>query len=138
MDSIVAVVDEDVILQSEMQERIDTLKAQITDASQLPPDDILREQIVERLIVESLQLQMAERAGVRINDEEINEALQGIAEQNRMSVAQFRAAIEKDGISYASIASPDRARDDDCPRSARHDAQSHRNLGTRDQKFSGL
>ena len=57
MDSIVAVVDEDVILQSEMQERIDTLKAQITDASQLPPDDILREQIVERLIVESLQLQ---------------------------------------------------------------------------------
>lgn len=103
MDSIVAVVDEDVILQSEMQERIDTLKAQITDASQLPPDDILREQIVERLIVESLQLQMAERAGVRINDEEINEALQGIAEQNRMSVAQFRAAIEKDGISYASM-----------------------------------
>ena len=103
MDSIVAVVDEDVILQSEMQERIDTLKAQITDASQLPPDDILRQQIVERLIVESLQLQMADRAGVRISDEEINEALQGVAEQNKMSVAQFRAAIEKDGISYASM-----------------------------------
>ena len=103
MDSIVAVVDEDVILQSEMQERIDTLKAQITDASQLPPDDVLRQQIVERLIVESLQLQMADRAGVRISDEEINEALQGVAEQNRMSVAQFRAAIEKDGISYASM-----------------------------------
>ena len=103
MDSIVAVVDEDVILQSEMQERIDTLKAQITDASQLPPDDVLRQQIVERLIVESLQLQMADRAGVRISDEEINEALQGVAEQNKMSVAQFRAAIEKDGISYASM-----------------------------------
>jgi peptidyl-prolyl cis-trans isomerase SurA len=103
IDSIVAVVDEDVILRSEMQERIDTLKAQMTDTSQLPPEDVLRKQVVERLIVESLQLQMAERAGVRINDEEINEALRGIAEQNKMSLAQFRAAIEQDGIAYASM-----------------------------------
>ena len=103
MDKIVAVVDEDVILESEMLERIKTLKAQMAETSQLPPEDVLRKQVVERLIVESLQLQMADRAGVRINDEELTEALQAIAAQNNMNLAQFRMAIEKDGIAYADM-----------------------------------
>ena len=103
MDRIVAVVDEDVILESELLERINTLKAQLTQPNQLPADEVLRKQIIERLIVESLQLQMAQRVGVRISDEELNEALQAIAEQNKMTLAQFRAVLEKDGIAYGDM-----------------------------------
>ena len=80
MDKIIAVVDEDVIMQSELDSRKQAIKSQLTGAGQQPPpEDILNSQIVERLIVESLQLQMAERAGVRISDEELNDAMNRIA-----------------------------------------------------------
>jgi peptidyl-prolyl cis-trans isomerase SurA len=102
-DKIVAVVDEDVILESELEERIKSLRLQQQGNAALPSDDILRPQVLDRLVVESLQLQMADRAGVRIGDEEVNEALQGVAAQNQMSLGQFRAAIESDGVSYADV-----------------------------------
>lgn len=102
LDGIVAIVDEDVILRSELEERMRAVKAQVQNSSQanIPPDDVLRDQIIERLIVESLQLQMAERAGVRIGDEELNEAMRSIAAQNNLSLDEFRQAIQADGISY--------------------------------------
>lgn len=105
LDRIIAVVDEDVVLDSELQQRLHAVKAQLRASSdgQLPSDEILRKQIVEHLVVESLQLQMAQRAGVRISDDELNEALQGIAAQNQMSLSQFQRAIEADGISYLQM-----------------------------------
>lgn len=105
LDKIAAVVDEDVVLQSEVEQRLQAVKAQLqsTPRGQLPPEDVLRKQILERLIVESLQLQMAERAGVRISDEELNEAMRRIAAQNQMTLEQFRRAIEADGISYVEM-----------------------------------
>ncbi|MEX1237785.1 MAG: peptidylprolyl isomerase [Pseudomonadales bacterium] len=105
LDRIIAIVDEDVVLESEMQQRMQAVKAQLRASSsgQVPPDDVLRKQIIEHLVVESLQLQMAERAGVRISDDELNEALQGIAAQNQMSLSQFQRAIEADGISYPQL-----------------------------------
>jgi peptidyl-prolyl cis-trans isomerase SurA len=102
-DKIVAVVDEDVILESELDERIKSLRLQQQGGGELPPDETLKPQVLDRLIVESLQLQMADRAGVRIGDEEVNEALQGVAAQNQMSLSQFRTAIEADGVSYAEV-----------------------------------
>jgi peptidyl-prolyl cis-trans isomerase SurA len=102
-DKIVAVVDEDVILESELEERIKSLRLQQQGGGELPSDDILRPQVLDRLVIESLQLQMADRAGVRIGDEEVNEALKGVAAQNQMSLGQFRAAIENDGVSYAEV-----------------------------------
>lgn len=105
LDKIVAVVDEDVVLQSEFDERMRGVKAQLENAprGQVPPDDVLKEQIINRLVVESLQLQMAERAGVRISDEELNEAMRGVAQQNGMTLPQFQQAIEQDGISYIEM-----------------------------------
>lgn len=105
LDRIIAIVDEDVVLESELQQRLHAVKAQLRASSdgQLPSDEILRKQIIEHLVVESLQLQMAERAGVRISDDELNEALQGIAAQNQMSLSQFQRAIEADGISYLQM-----------------------------------
>lgn len=105
LDKIAAVVDDDVVLQSEVEQRLQAVKAQLqsTPRGQVPPEDVLEKQILERLIVESLQLQMAERAGVRISDEELNEAMRRIAAQNQMTLEQFRRAIEADGISYVEM-----------------------------------
>ena len=103
LDEIAAIVDDDVITVSEVKERAEAIYAQAKDPSQLPPDEILTEQIVERLIVESLQLQMARRAGVRISDAELNEAMTRIAGQNQLSLAQFREALASDGISYEGM-----------------------------------
>lgn len=105
LDKVIAIVDDDVVLQSELEQRMNAVKAQLANAprDQVPPDDVLEEQIIERLVVESLQLQMADRAGVRINDEELNEAMRGIASQNDMTLPQFQRAIEADGISYIEM-----------------------------------
>lgn len=103
LDEIAAIVDDDVITVSEVKERAKAIYAQAKDPSQLPGDEVLTEQIVERLIVESLQLQMARRAGVRISDVELNEAMTRIAGQNQLSLAQFREALAGDGISYEGM-----------------------------------
>ncbi|MGB1343027.1 MAG: peptidylprolyl isomerase [Pseudomonadales bacterium] len=103
LDEIAAIVDDDVITVSEVKERAKAIYAQAKDPSQLPSDEVLTEQIVERLIVESLQLQMARRAGVRISDVELNEAMTRIAGQNQLSLAQFREALAGDGISYEGM-----------------------------------
>jgi len=100
IDEIAAIVDEDVVTRSEIDNRLKTLKAQAKNPTSLPPDRILREQIVERLIIEKLQLQMARRAGVRVSDAELNDAMRRIAEQNQLTLESFRRALEQDGLSY--------------------------------------
>ena len=105
IDRIAVVVDQDVIMQSEIDERTKAIKAQIAADPQTraPSDDVLREQIIERLILENLQLQTADRAGIRISDDELNEALSGIASQNQMTLTQFRVALANDGVSWAAM-----------------------------------
>jgi len=105
LDRIAAVVDDDVIMQSEVNTRMKAIKAQLARSPQgsPPPDDVLSEQIMERLIVESIQIQMAERGGVKISDGELNRAMQGIAAQNQLTLDQFQRAIEQDGISYVEM-----------------------------------
>ena len=105
LDKIAVVVDEDVIMQSEIEDRLRTIKAQLAAQpnARAPADDVLTEQIIERLILESLQLQVAERAGIRVSDDELNEALSGIAAQNNMDLNQFRQALANDGMSWAQM-----------------------------------
>ena len=103
LDTIVAIVDEDVILKSELDGRLQTITSQLNSRdTPLPDTELLREQVVERLIVESLQLQMAERGGVRISDDELNQTMNSIAAQNNMNLQQFQEALENDGVSYAA------------------------------------
>jgi len=92
-------------MQSEVNTRMRAIKAQLarTPQGSPPPDDVLTEQIMERLVVESIQIQMAERAGVKISDGELNKAMQGIAAQNQLTLDQFQRAIEADGISYVEM-----------------------------------
>ena len=105
LDRIAVVVDEDVITYSEVEERIRAVKSQFSgnEGGTLPPDDIISDQVIERLVVETLQLKMGDRAGVRISDSELNQTLQGIAAQNQLSLSDFRVAIEADGMSYANM-----------------------------------
>lgn len=104
LDEIAVVVDDDVVMESEVEARRRAVVGQLKGQDKrLPPDEIIREQIIERLIVESLQLQMARRAGIRVSDEELNSALSRVAAQNNMSLAQFSLEVEKDGISYLEM-----------------------------------
>ena len=104
MDEIIAVVDEDVITQSELRVRRAALESQFSDSQDdLPPRDVLDRQIVERLVIESLQLQMADRSGIRISDEELNEAMSQIAAQNDLTLEEFSRNIEKEGITYINM-----------------------------------
>ena len=101
LDGIVAVVDDDIVLASELASRLRSVRMQMVQAKVTPPpDDVLLSQLLERLILESLQLQMGERAGVKIDDETLTKAIDGIAKQNKMSLEQFQAVLVNDGMSY--------------------------------------
>ena len=100
IDSIAAIVDDEVIMQSELKERISILKKQ-SQKMRLPPDDVLHEQVLDRLISESIQMQMAERSGMRVSDQQLNQTIENIARQNGMSLKKFKKALEKDGVEYS-------------------------------------
>lgn len=101
IDKVVAIVDNDVVMQSQLDQRVHEVQQTIAKrGGGLPPPGVLDQQVLERLIVENLQLQIGERSGIRITDEELNQAVGTIAQRNNMSVDQFRAALARDGLSY--------------------------------------
>jgi peptidyl-prolyl cis-trans isomerase SurA len=104
LDQVVAIVDDDVVLASELRERLEALAANLQSRGmEMPPEDVLIRETLDRLILESIQLQMGRRAGVRISDAQLNQAMQRLAAGSRMTVEQFRAAMEADGRSYAEL-----------------------------------
>jgi peptidyl-prolyl cis-trans isomerase SurA len=101
LDRIVAVVDEDVVLQSELDRQVSRVMAQYaSNPQQLPPRDVLERQVLERLILQKLQITRAESNGVKISDAEIDQALAGLAAQNKMDLPQLRQAIQAQGMDY--------------------------------------
>jgi peptidyl-prolyl cis-trans isomerase SurA len=99
MDRIIAIVDQAVITEQELIDRTRTVKAQLEkQGTALPPDNILERQILERLIADSLQLQMAAQTGVKVDDTQLDKTIERIATQNKMSIEEFSAALEKDGV----------------------------------------
>lgn len=101
VDRIVAIVNDDVILESELNTRLKTVQGQLQQRNtKAPSESVLRRQVLERLIMSSLQLQVAERGGIRVDDKALNASINGIANQNKMTLEQFRSAIESDGFDY--------------------------------------
>lgn len=101
LDRIVAVVNDDVVTMTELDREVETIKARLQDEGiPVPVDNVLRSQVLDRLIMKRLQLQLAERNGIRVDDETLNRTIQRIADQNGMSLSQFRNAIERDGFSF--------------------------------------
>lgn len=104
IDRIVAVVDEDVILQSELDRAQRNIQAQYaTRQDQLPPPDVLRRQVLERLILVRLEVARAAETGVRVSDQEVDDAVANIAKQNSLTADQMRAQIAQQGQSYADF-----------------------------------
>jgi len=102
LDRVIAIVDDDVILAGELQSAVQRAEANAKRANrELPPSEQFRRQIFDQLVLESLQLQIAKRAGVRISDSELNDAMERIAQQNNMTLEQFSQALSKDGVPYA-------------------------------------
>jgi len=101
LDRIVAVVDEDVVLQSELDRDITRVTAQFAqNPQQLPPRNVLEKQILDRLVLQKLQVARADSTGVKVSDSEVDQALANIAKQNKMEVAQLRGAIAQQGLDF--------------------------------------
>jgi peptidyl-prolyl cis-trans isomerase SurA len=101
LNRVVAIVDNDVIMQSQLDVRVREVQQTIAKrGAELPPVQVLSQQVLERLIIENIQLQIGDRSGIRITDEELNQALASIAQRNNMSLEQFRAALVQDGLSF--------------------------------------
>jgi peptidyl-prolyl cis-trans isomerase SurA len=99
LDRVVAIVDNDVIMASQLQNRVREVRQTIAKrGAESPPEEVLTQQVLERLIVENLQLQIGDRSGIRVADDELNQAMEAIAQRNGMSLQQFQSALANDGL----------------------------------------
>lgn len=104
LDRIAAVVDEEIILQSELDRSVANIRSQYASRSdQLPPAEVLERQVLERLILIKLQSNRAAATGVRVSEQEIDSAIGNIARQNQTSVDQLRQQLASEGISFAEF-----------------------------------
>ncbi len=96
LDRVVAIVEDDIILQSELDDRMNQIRANMERAEErAPAPEKMRRDVLDLLIVESLQMQMAERAGVRISDDQLNAAMTRIAQQNGLTLEQFQQYLDQ-------------------------------------------
>lgn len=103
LDHIVAIVNDGVVLQSQLDGQIRTIVERLRDQNaQLPPAEVVRQQVLERLVLQEIQLQRAERVGVRVSDEMLNEALRDVAQRNGIPFEEMPRALESKGVDYAA------------------------------------
>lgn len=103
LDRVAAIVNEDVVLESELEQRLELVTEQINargEDTRLPPENVLKQQVLDRLILESIQTQIAQQQGIRVSDRQLNDALERIAQQNNMTLGQFREALIAEGQDY--------------------------------------
>ena len=104
LDRIAIIVDDGVVMESQINKAREALEEGYREQNiQLPPKDILLDQIKERLIIEELQLQLADRAGVKISDAELNSSFSRLAANNEMTLEEFITFIESNGDSYEEV-----------------------------------
>lgn len=104
LDRIVVVINDGVVLQSEVDRAMELGKRQLAERKiALPPDTVLRGQVLERLVLTRVQTQRAQEAGIRVDDRELNEVLSNLAAQNKMTLSQFAEAIRKEGMEYTAL-----------------------------------
>ena len=104
LDRIAAIVDDDVVMEGDVQARMADVRQQMAERSVTPPPaDVLRKQVLDRMIIESIQFQLGTRMGVRIDDESLNSAIAGIAKQNNLALRDFIDRLSKEGIDYTTF-----------------------------------
>jgi len=101
VDRVVAVVNSEVITATEVAQRTKTIAQQLRQQNtQLPPQDVLEKQVLERMIMDRLQLQLAKETALRVDDLQLDRTVARIAENNKMSLTEFRSKLEQDGIQF--------------------------------------
>ena len=103
IDTIAAVVEDSVITENELLQRMAVIRAQAGDQAQFPSDDIFTEQVLNRMISERLQMTWGERRGIEIDQPALDRAMQGLAERNRMTLEEFRQTLLKQRINYIAF-----------------------------------
>jgi peptidyl-prolyl cis-trans isomerase SurA len=101
LDRVAAVVNDGIVLRSDVEQQMTAISERIAQAGQqLPPRNVLRQQVLERLVLQELQMQRAERLGLKISDEMVNEALTEVATRNNIKFSELPARLESQGINY--------------------------------------
>lgn len=103
LDEIVAVVGDDVVLESELDDAVAQIRARAGQRVDQAPPNVLRSQVLDRVILQRLQMQRAEQRGIQVSDEEIDQGIARIAQQNNMDMAQFTRAVAGDGMSMQQL-----------------------------------
>jgi len=101
LDRIIAVVDQDVITEKELQEKINSVISNLKNQKiEIPSESVLRKQVIEILIANSIQIQLANQTGLKINDAQVDKTIERIAEKNKLNVIDFKKTLEKDGTNF--------------------------------------
>jgi len=104
LGKIAAVVEEDIILEQELDKEVATISQRIRASNTaIPPETVLRKQVLEKMIMDKLQRQLAEKAGINVSEDQIASSAADIAQRNNMSLEQFRAELERQGMSYKTF-----------------------------------
>ncbi len=105
LDRIAVVVDNSVILESQVHERVlDAIHQLQSNNTPVPPEEVLRDQVIHQMILEQIQLNLAEKAGIRISDDQLNQAMSEMAAQNHLTLQQFQTQLDHTaGTSYAAV-----------------------------------
>ncbi len=101
LGKIAAVVEDDVILEQELDKEVTVIIQRIrTSNTQIPPESVIRKQVLEKMIIDKLQRQLAEKAGITVTEDMLNNSAADIAQRNNMSLEKFREELQKQGLSY--------------------------------------
>lgn len=104
LDKVIAVVDDDVVMASELHQRMSMLATQLqANNTEMPPAEVMQQQLLEHLIVESLQLQIGQRVGVTITDAELDQAIERMKKANNLNHEQFIAKLKQDRLTLNSV-----------------------------------
>ncbi|UYZ85578.1 peptidylprolyl isomerase [Entomomonas sp. E2T0] len=104
LDRVIAIVDDDVIMKSQLDSRVEEVVQTVSKrGGDLPPQDVLVKQVLDRLIVEDLQIQLANRYGITADDEEVNQAVADVAKRNNLNMDQFKKVLQNEGLSLTAL-----------------------------------
>jgi len=104
IDKVLVVVNDDVITESEFQQTLARIKSDLqARGGNMPPDEEIKQRVLDRMILQEIQLQLAERAGIEVSESELDSTMRDIAGRNDMTPAQLRSAMEQEGMDYALL-----------------------------------
>ena len=104
LDRVAVIVNDGVVLESDIQQKMSEFKKNATlNGQKIPSDEVLREDVLDELIISELQLQIADKVGIKISDEELNVTVKRLAQQNNLDIEAFIKVVEERGDSYSEL-----------------------------------